>query len=297
MSGRRLRNVCFTSYREALGEFISDKLDLFRYIIYQQETCPNTGRLHWQGYAEFSGQKSFKQLKEIFGQDAHLEPREGSAQAAADYCRKDDTAVPGTRFEHGELSQHGKRNDLKQCYDMIVQGKKDDEILRAFPGTFIRYSKGLTAARNVSLCASVPSFRRLSVFVFYGSTGTGKTRGCYERDPQLYSLPLPANNALWFDGYSGEKTILLDDFTGWIKHSFLLRVLDGYRLQLPVKGGFISAAWTQVFITSNRHPRDWFAQLGLRPELVRRITECWRCEETAFYLETLSPSFGIAPVY
>lgn len=297
MSGRRLRNVCFTSYRENLGEFIADRLDMFSYLIYQQETCPTTGRLHWQGYAECKGQKSFKQLKEIFGQDAHLEPRQGTAQEASDYCRKDDTAVAGTRFEFGELSQHGKRNDLKKCYEMIVEGKKDEDILAAFPGTFIRYSKGLTAARTVSLRSSVPAFRRLSVIVLYGQTGTGKTRSCYERDPELYSLPLPANNALWFDGYCGEKTLLLDDFTGWIKHSFLLRVLDGYKLQLPVKGGFICAAWTQVFITSNRHPSQWFPQLGLRPELIRRISKTYYCTETSFTLEDLSPAHGTLPVY
>lgn len=297
MSGKRLRNVCFTSYRSSLDRFVGNRLDDFRYLIYQQETCPTTGRQHWQGYAELKSQKSFKQLKEIFGEDAHLEPRQGTAQQAADYCRKDDTAVPGTRFEHGELSHMGRRNDLKECYDMIMKGKKDEEILAAHPGTFIRYSKGLTVARNTIARASVPPFRRLSVYVLYGCTGVGKTRGCYERDPDLYSLPVPANNSLWFDGYSGESTLLLDDFTGWIKHSFLLRILDGYKLQLPIKGGFVHAAWTQVFITSNRHPREWYPSIGLRPELIRRINTCYRCEENAFFLETLSTSFGTAAVY
>ena len=54
-------------------------------------------------------------------------------------------------------------------------------------------------------------------------------------DPNLYNVPEPNNGSLWFDGYRGQKTILLDDFYGWIKYHTLLQITDGYPYQAPTK--------------------------------------------------------------
>lgn len=295
MSGRRFRNVVFTSFADDIAGNLEEKKDWISYCIYQREECPETKRHHWQGYLELSGQKSFRQLKVLLGDSAHIEPRRGSAYDAAEYCRKLDSAIPGTQVEWGEISNPGKRSDLKECMEMVMRGAADSEIIERFPGTWCRNHKGLTAARTVKIRSSVPAWREVKVIVMYGPTGTGKTRACYQKDPDLYSLPIPANNSLWFDGYRGERTLLLDDFTGWIKHAFLLRILDGYKIDLPVKGGFVSAAWTQVFITSNRHPSEWYSKHGLRPELIRRIRECWRMEDTVTNKVNLVPLFGQVP--
>lgn len=295
MSGRRYRNVCFTSFRDDIRTALDAKEDWISYCIAQQEECPTTHRKHWQGYLELNGQKSFRQLKDLFGDDAHLEPRQGTARQAADYCRKEDTAVAGTLFEIGEISNPGKRSDLKECYEMIKAGRSDAEIIDAYPGTYIRCYKGLHHVRDVLIRASVPSFRVVRCYVFYGPTGTGKTRACYARDPGLYSLPIPANNALWFDGYRAHKTLLLDDFTGWIKHAFLLRLLDGYPVDMPYKGGFHPAAWETVFITSNRHPSEWYSKHGLKPELIRRISCCYHLDKLKTSIIELYPVAGTHP--
>ena len=49
----KLRNYCFTLHAETLPtlEFPEDDV---RYAIWQTEKCPETGRLHYQGYLELA---------------------------------------------------------------------------------------------------------------------------------------------------------------------------------------------------------------------------------------------------
>lgn len=77
--------------------------DDVKYVTYQVERCPKTGRLHYQGYIEFTGKKTWswvhKNLKGL--ETAHLEQRKGSQDEAINYCQKVESRVRGP-FEHGE---------------------------------------------------------------------------------------------------------------------------------------------------------------------------------------------------
>lgn len=83
---------------------------------------------------------------------------------------------------------------------------------------------------------------------------------------------------MWFDGYEGEETLIIDDFYGWCPHSMLLRVLDRYPFRCPVKGGFTWGLWKNVIITSNKHPKDWYEKFDWRDDeaLRRRIHAIYR---------------------
>lgn len=89
-------------------------------------------------------------------------------------------------------------------------------------------------------------------------------------------------NALWWDGYAGEGRLIIDDFYGWIQHHVLLRVLDVYPMRLDIKGSTTYAAWTEVFITSNKHPREWFNKYPWDADdaLQRRIHHIWEVRRT-----------------
>jgi hypothetical protein len=77
----------------------------------------------------------------------------------------------------------------------------------------------------------------------------------------------------WWDGYDGEKSILIDEYDNQIPITRLLNLLDGYHLRLPVKGGFTYAAWTKVIITTNLNPLELHpnAKQQHRAALHRRI--------------------------
>lgn len=280
----RWRNFCFTSF----SPILADTLDrpMFKYLVMQKEVCPNTQREHWQGYAELKSQRRLNGVKEALGDEkAHIEPRRGTAKEAADYCKKAESAIPDTIVEFGQISGQGRRSDVENMVSMIREGKSNLEILDEMPGTYARMYKAADRIRWELQRASTSRWRNLEVIVLYGATGTGKTRFAIESCPPEESLfKLDVANNLWWDGYSGESTLVLDDFYGWIKYGLLLNVLDGYPLRLEVKGGFTRAAWTRVIVTSNKHPRDWYKDPqgelvnGVPAALARRITSIYRCD-------------------
>ena len=44
----------------------------------------------------------------------------------------------------------------------------------------------------------------------------------------------------WFDGYDGQDTAIFDDFrASGNRFSYILRLIDRYPMDVPVKGGFV----------------------------------------------------------
>ncbi len=75
----------------------------------------------------------------------------------------------------------------------------------------------------------------------------------------------------------GETEILIDDYYGWIKYYYFLRLMDGHQVRIPKKGGHDWAEWTTVWITSNKEPEEWY-QFGMTEALDRRITGVYHTE-------------------
>jgi hypothetical protein len=71
-----------------------------------------------------------------------------------------------------------------------------------------------------------------------------------------------------FNGYDGEKVLLIDDFNGWIKYT--LRILDGYPLRLNIKNGVTWARFDRVYITSNAKPANFYKR-EIKKNFKRRI--------------------------
>lgn len=200
-------------------------------------------------------------LREYFASPSiHAEPRQRTREQAREYCRKPDTRVAGP-WEFGDFgsSRQGRRSDLHQVAERIVgdrPGRLADLALE-FPCEYIKYSNGIGRLHFIQLQRNVVPFREVSVSVFYGPPGTGKTRRVMAIVGADYFFLDPDDRA-WYDGYDGQANLVLDDFCGWIRLHQLLRILDGYPLRIPVKGGFTWAAWTNVYITSNYHPEQWY---------------------------------------
>lgn len=87
----RARNWCFTSYKPTLATAMVTALDgVPCEYIFQEERCPNTGRLHLQGYVAFKDARTMSSVKNILGDPAvHLEQSKKKNRAAAElYCAK-----------------------------------------------------------------------------------------------------------------------------------------------------------------------------------------------------------------
>ena len=247
------------------------------FLIIGYEIAPTTGTPHLQMYAEFKNGKTFSTIKEQFSNRLHLESRYGTAIEARNYCRGDDGSGTYTNrkgevksknekvLEFGQISQQGARTDWVGAIEKLKE-HNIVEVIEDQPH-LLPCINALTKFKSL---VSKSSHRDIKVLYVWGKSGSGKTKWAWESYPDLYSKP----EGMWWDGYNGEKTLLLDDFygdTSGIDYSLMLKVLDRYPLSLPVKGGFTPALFTTVIITSNL-PSSKMYRDGLRA-LKRRITQ------------------------
>lgn len=264
------RNYCFTSWIEPK---ITSEIPT--YYIYQKELSPTTKREHWQGYIELSKPCRVSFVKSILGdKSAHIEARKGTADQAIEYCKKLESRI-GKTIEFGFHQTQGNRSDLTKVVKMIDEGKNLEEVARANPLPFIKFERGLTKYQFIT---QVPPHRRkISVYLLWGRSGTFKTdfaiSKAIKRNEEYFILNQNTNNTLWWDGYTGQRILIIDDFEGWIAFRELIKIIDIYRYRCQTKGGQVWAWWRHVFITSNIDYHKWFPFVKNIVPLTRRITK------------------------
>lgn len=123
-----------------------------RYVICGLEECPDTKRLHWQGYLETTRACDFKSIKKILDCTwVHLEPRKGTQQQAVDYCKKSDTGIlddDGTKilFEWGTPGANGvrgpsaKNNNYRTVLEMPTYQEALQKLEELEPADYIRFN-------------------------------------------------------------------------------------------------------------------------------------------------------------
>lgn len=290
------RRFCFTY-------FIKDEDDLFqcdawikqlresmhfRGCCYQLEKCPTTHREHIQGYIEYNKPRKFNSVIKDLPESTHLELARGSRQQCIDYCTKTDSRVAGPWCDDilKNTKGQGHRSDLFDIGRQIMSGEIDEiELATERPDILLKYPRGVKELYGISSLRSKTRLRvDLRVEVVWGPAGTGKTRACMADLDSTFMLDASNSDTLWFDGYQGEKTLVLDDFYGWVRHGNLLRLLDIYPYRCPIKGGHTYANWTTVYITSNRHPSTWYEKFPWSEDgaLRRRIHRIWEVQSTIF---------------
>lgn len=235
------------------------------YIKGQQELGNSTGLLHWQILAVFTKKLRLRGVKSYFVDQCHAEATR--SEAANDYVWKEETRVAGTQFEYGSLPlSRARKEDWGKILDNARSGKFDD-----IPADiYLRYRTSIRA-EWVEHVRPLPR-PDISVNVFWGESGTGKTKRAFEELGDLFYLKNP--NTKWWDGYRGEPHVLIDEFTGRIDLSYLLLWLDRYPCCVEVKGSQRPLCATTFWITSNINPRDWYLDINeaQRNGLMRRLT-------------------------
>jgi len=230
----------------------------------QQEMCPSTGRLHHQVICGLNGPQRLSWMRGNFGPGHHWEPTR-SAHADA-YVWKDETSVAGTRFEIGrKLFRRNSSID----WDAVLADAKAGNIGEIPSDVQVRYYRTL---RTIAADHHRPTGVEKTVNVFYGRTGTGKSRRAWEEAGLCAYAKDPRSK--WWDGYQGEKNIIIDEFRGAVDVSHLLRWLDRYPLRVECKGSSLPLEATTFWITSNLAPSSWYPELDeqTREALLRRLT-------------------------
>lgn len=223
----------------------------YAYIKGQLESGNNTGFLHWQLLVIAKRAIRLAAIKKTFGNGIHAEPSRSSA--ASDYVWKDDTAIANTRFELGTVPlKRNDKTDWNRIRDLAKVGNLDD----IDGDVYVRCYNNL---KRIAVDHMQPIGIEKQVFVFWGQSGTGKSRRAWD-EAGLDAYPKDPRSKFW-DGYRGQEHVVIDEFRGGIDISHILRWLDRYPTIVEVKGSSIVLKAKKIWITSNISPEDWYPDL------------------------------------
>lgn len=234
------------------------------YIKGQQE-IGTSGFRHWQIICYFQKKRTVTATKTQFCVEAHVEPSRSSAVEA--YVWKSETKVAGTEFEFGERPL--KRNS-KTDWDRVLSNAKKNNLEDIPSDIFIR---SYSTLNRIGVDFAQPVLRTpQKVIVLWGPSGSGKSHWAFENAGDDYYIKAPLTK--WWDGYRGQKTILIDEFRGVIDVSHFLKWVDKYPCAVEKKGSQVYLETTTWYITSNLHPDSWWPTLddATQQAVKRRIT-------------------------
>jgi len=238
------------------------------------------GTDHIQGYVVFKNVKRLDWLKKHCDDRAKWIKRIANHEDCRAYHEKADTRVGGPWYTGEDkyvAKKKGQRTDIIALHKKLKDGATAAQIADD-PETF-----GIWLHYNRAIDQYIEDHgpkRTWITFtqVYWGTSGCGKTRRAhYEAGLKAdgtpgepyYVLRKPATQLFW-DGYKGEKHIVIDEFYGWATRNNMLTLCDRYPLIVDTKGGAKQFLGVKIWITSNSHPREWWPKTKLGP-MSRRL--------------------------
>jgi len=288
------------------GDFLGDLLalsdagDLDRRCLYwkaQAETCPETKKYHIHIFAQASRQLSTGQWQTILGiGNANCKPV-AKDNGASDYVHKVTSRYEPSRgdsrlhqAEWGTYKRTGRPPGAaaqmqRDAVERVVAKESLKRIAEAEPEAWVNKSRGLTDLYYRLWCSKPRFLTNLpKVTVHYGKTGTGKSHTAFHKyltpegefdDTECFCKS--AAMAQWWDGYSGQKHCIIEEFRAQIPFHELLVLLDKYPLTFQIKTTSCQCQIEEFIITSPVHPSEWYPTLesnaGKMDQLKRRLTE------------------------
>lgn len=259
-------SYCFTSFEPKCKK--PPMADCFRFLCYSPEVCPTTGRHHWQGYVYLENQKTMSALHKYMLKHhnyhiGNLEICNGDADENMIYCGKQDYNKNG-KFkpanpeyeEFGKAPQQGERVDLIKIGQSIKEGKTVDQIAVENPYIYHQYGRTLNKLESIELKKKYRNWQTVGIW-YYGKTGVGKSHAAFENfNPNTHYVLNQEDGGFW-QGYTGQETVIINEFRGEIKFSLLLQLVDKWPYNVKVKGNdsYPLLAKT-IIVTSCKHPKD-----------------------------------------
>lgn len=261
---------CWTFFTENDPAWRPTFNDQMKFLIYEMETCPTTGRPHLQGYMRTTRKIRMTGAKALLHPSCHLEMAKGTEQENIDYCSKTGIGLVQEGTPNLMAGIQGARTDLKAACTAIEEGATTQQIATEFPTLFVRYHQGLEAL--IRAREKPPISREVSTTVLWGPTATGKSHRARTSFPDGYVVS-PGRDP--FGGYTGQKTIIFEE---WNHQDWPIRDMNRYmdKWTSPISSRYYNktSLWTKVIIISNLPPESYYVleDPRLREAFMRRIT-------------------------
>lgn len=254
----------------------------------QLEKAPETGHLHLQVHVCFTKDMRATQVKKWLAavncKNQHFEKCK-SIEKSLIYVTKADTRELGpfrsANAPAAGAAIQGARSDLDGAIEIIKNGGGLAKVAEQMPEVFIRHHRGFEAlAKEISRAPERPT---MDTICLYGPPGTGKSTFARRIVEDILPGEVPFYKPIgpWWDGYSTQKAVILDDYDG--KGQAMMDVknmLDKTPCSMQIKGGYRHLHTELFVITSNSDPREWYKDAKTEDvDAVLRRMLIWRIGE------------------
>lgn len=222
------------------------------------------GTPHFQGAVTFRVAKRLTALKKLHSR-IHWEV--AACSDAGLYCLKDGSIVL-VNVDHREP---GKPKNFAKCVELIRNGELK-RVRDEYPEEYCRHGRKF---KEYNRDVVKPKNMARDVYWYWGKKGTFKTLSATEEAGEDHWMS--HGDLQWFDGYDREAHVVIDDIRpGYCKFNYLLRLLDRYKMKVPIKGDMIDWNAQKIWITCPQKPEVLFASNANNDEdhidqLLRRI--------------------------
>ena len=281
----RGKRWCFTINNYTNEDILRLEHIDYEYIIYGKEQGEQEHTPHLQGFIILKNRKTFKSVKKIIGENAHIELARGTNQEASDYCKKDNDYV-----EKGELPpERGRQGGeaVKRKWEEAYNAAKEGDFDAIPPELYIRYRTSFKAIyqeevnRNTS---AIGDWDLKHHFIWiYGPTGTGKSHMARAIAMTVDESHPPYLKGLnkWWSGYQMQKCVIIEEaspeackylaplFKQWC---------DKWPFTAETKGGTFEHGIRPdyIIITSNYSIAECFPDINDQEPMKRRCFEFYK---------------------
>lgn len=276
-------NMCFTinnwtqEHCEGLKQLCNKTKTLLSMRV--QSEIGKEGTPHLQGMCCFTKAQAFEKVYEWLGFRNFYLVKCHHPTAQWKYCGPDkqtdkqETITSDFYYEYGvppPPKSQGQRNDIHEFRDAINEGKSDYELNLLFPNECMKYTRYIVFCRK-ALAEQKAKERYMEmpeVHIIHGDAGSGKTSSVFKQEnpDDVYMMPEQNSGTLWLDdSFRNQEVVLIDDFDDQvIAYKSLIKMCDRYSPMIQTKGGFVKFHPKKIYITSNKHPNEWYSYLNTR---------------------------------
>ena len=254
----RSRGWCYTLNNYTQEEFDELTRVECRYHVLGKEVG-DKGTPHIQGYIYFKNYVTFFKVKKLLGSRCHIERQKGTTTQASEYCMKE-----GNFQEIGILPRKNLTKKERAVRNKLLMSAPLNQLVS--DGELSLSHVGQIRSARLILAQEAEDYEHSSTrgTWYYGPPGVGKSRRARLENPGAYIKP----QSKWWDGYTGQKAVILDDLDGTYLGHYLKIWSDRYACTGEVKGGTVKLQHEKIVVTSNYSPDTLFEA---NPELVKAI--------------------------
>lgn len=253
-----------------LYRFIEAKADLGREVVTQLAGV--WGQLergsndHGHILMHFSKPKSWRYMRNKFPSVRWEIPR--SPRQCYEYCQKGeggfdhehgDTYKEGTRFgwgrepKEGRKREQGRRTDVELAVEAAFEGEDQLSFIKRARSESAWKMFNVARAMYLTSVRSGGAWKKRHCVWLWGGTGVGKS-ACSATFPKPHARMSPDGQWCTTAHAQGARTLQIDDIADGFRYRQLLRLADGWDVEIPVKGGHLVHTADYVVVTADRVP-------------------------------------------